>query len=545
MATPKTVLDLGRLVKQKYPGMYDDLSDFEVGKRTKEKYPDAYGDYRGGGVVDSIVQTTARPFLRLGANVINAAQAGVNAVRDARDVVQGNKTTTGRRFRTDDAVNFGRYFGNQIPVGQKDEGFIDFTLDGTRQGNFRDNLKDSVGTGLDAASTAVSFGGASNIAKTGLTGAIKQGALRGARDFGVAGFLGGTGQALQNEETVGQSLVEGAKSGAIGAGVGLLAGAAGPIAGAAKTAQLGRFSRNVDEVQKVLNPAGKYTPTEAEGLLARGKTQTRGRGIFKRDVPTTKPTQQQETLAQLVSEKKISSKNTPGENIVAIRREARIKDRDIDEIISRPELNKPFNGNTLNKVFEKVQTSAKENLTFVSETTEEKAYNEVLRIARQEISKHPYNNAGLRQGIKAFNKRMETILGKNIYSGAAESVGKARIEAAKDVRTALNDFLADNLITPPQGGRFPSGVKMGDKSVGGQFGEKSRVTAGEIYRMILREEAHLLSAADDIAYRGRTVFNKSRFKRFTGSATGRLLKTVGLGALGGGAIVGGVNSLID
>jgi hypothetical protein len=40
-----TILDLGRLVKSKYPGQYDDLSDYEVGQKVKAKYPTQYTDF--------------------------------------------------------------------------------------------------------------------------------------------------------------------------------------------------------------------------------------------------------------------------------------------------------------------------------------------------------------------------------------------------------------------------------------------------------------------------------------------------------------------
>lgn len=39
-----TIIDLGKKVKAKYPGTYDDLSDMELGKRVKAKYPE-YADF--------------------------------------------------------------------------------------------------------------------------------------------------------------------------------------------------------------------------------------------------------------------------------------------------------------------------------------------------------------------------------------------------------------------------------------------------------------------------------------------------------------------
>lgn len=44
-APPQTVEDLGKLVKSKYPGTYDSLSDVDVGTKVKTKYPDAYGHF--------------------------------------------------------------------------------------------------------------------------------------------------------------------------------------------------------------------------------------------------------------------------------------------------------------------------------------------------------------------------------------------------------------------------------------------------------------------------------------------------------------------
>jgi hypothetical protein len=42
---PETIFDLGKKVKAKYPGQYDDLADDEVGRRIKTKHPGAYDDF--------------------------------------------------------------------------------------------------------------------------------------------------------------------------------------------------------------------------------------------------------------------------------------------------------------------------------------------------------------------------------------------------------------------------------------------------------------------------------------------------------------------
>lgn len=48
-AGAQTVLDLGRMVKSKYPD-YADMSDLEVGRSVKAKYPNDYGDFSDVGV---------------------------------------------------------------------------------------------------------------------------------------------------------------------------------------------------------------------------------------------------------------------------------------------------------------------------------------------------------------------------------------------------------------------------------------------------------------------------------------------------------------
>jgi hypothetical protein len=41
----KTISDLGRRIKAKYPGEYDDLTDEEVGRKVRAKYPGEYDDF--------------------------------------------------------------------------------------------------------------------------------------------------------------------------------------------------------------------------------------------------------------------------------------------------------------------------------------------------------------------------------------------------------------------------------------------------------------------------------------------------------------------
>ena len=42
---PQTIVDLGKLVKSKYPGSYDDMADDQLGQMVKSKYPGSYDDF--------------------------------------------------------------------------------------------------------------------------------------------------------------------------------------------------------------------------------------------------------------------------------------------------------------------------------------------------------------------------------------------------------------------------------------------------------------------------------------------------------------------
>jgi len=298
------------------------------------------------------------------------------------------------------------------------------------------------------------------------------------------------------------------------------------------------FEDSITQAKKILNPTEKYTPTEIERMRQRGEIKTEGKGILKKDVANPNTTLQDETVAELVQQGKISTKNTPSQNIGVIKQEARINDANIDEIVNRPDLNKPFTKSTLNKVFNSVTDSAKKDLVFVSDTTEEKIYNAVLGVAKEEINNNPLNSAGLRKSIKAFNARMEEILGKDIYAGASESVGNARLQASKDVRKALNDFLADNLESPT----VKIDKNLANKKIVNTMPTRAeyntgKIQGGSVYRDQLQREARLLNAADEIAYRTRGTLGKTEIKQWF-DAHPNVKKAVKYGAGAVGAKIG-------
>lgn len=55
-----TLNDLGKKVKAKYPGQYDDMSDLEVGRRTLATYPEEYADFAGADTNRVVVRNHER-----------------------------------------------------------------------------------------------------------------------------------------------------------------------------------------------------------------------------------------------------------------------------------------------------------------------------------------------------------------------------------------------------------------------------------------------------------------------------------------------------
>jgi hypothetical protein len=300
-------------------------------------------------------------------------------------------------------------------------------------------------------------------------------------------------------ETVG-SLKEGAKD--------LITTAKGKVV----KPKLDVFDQSIQDAKTILNPSEYYSPSEKLLAQQKGNIKVVGEGPLKKEIIDIPPTLQDETVARLVSEGKISTQNMPSQNIAAIKQEVKALDSGIDEIVSRPELNKPFTTNTINKSLDNVYKGAKDNLTFVSKTVEDRAYMEVVDSAKREIAKFPQNSSGLRQAIKSFNAKMESLLGKDIYGGATESVGNARLQAVKDVRKNLNDFLATNLESPTITKSALAGENVGAKLPAKSTFDYGRQQAGSIYKNQLQQEAQLLNAVDELSFRASKNIDKTKLQ---------------------------------
>ncbi len=206
-----TIIDLGQKVKQKYPGVYDDLSDVEVGQKVKQKYPGSYDDFtdtpqtpQNKNIFRKVGEAVAQPFAKAGVQAYNLAEGTGKLL--AGDVQGANQSLEKKRILP--------FVGETAPVITGNE-------------SFGEQVKKTVGTGLDIGSTVATGGEAGalkDLAKQGLKQAIKKGAVMGAKVGAAAGGVGSAGIALESDKNAGEVIKDTATGAVTGGLFGFVAG---------------------------------------------------------------------------------------------------------------------------------------------------------------------------------------------------------------------------------------------------------------------------------------------------------------------------------
>lgn len=468
----------------------------------------------GGNIVRGIARLPARAALNL---------AGIaNATGGLSSAIQGDQEGIDASGRFDTKLKRGlksEYLGDLYPIGfgktKKGEYYDSFSARG---------LLDAIGAGAEGASYLVGGEGAIAGVKELGKGALKQAIKQTAKRESVAGFLQGAGsKAQERDATAGNIIGSGIGGGIIGAGLG--AGGAKILGstlfrGAVKSGKDATskvFNKSLENVYDILNPSGRIPAKKAGEILSSGKTETRGLGLFKRDIPQKEATPQLDRLMELEQQGIIGKNKTPGQNLQALGQEARRSHLAIQELTRRPEFNLPFSESEFSKPLNEVIERAKKNRVFISKSAEESAYNDVGSILLEEVNSGTKNTAGLIDSIASFNNRMEDIFGADIYygpNGEATTISKARLQAAKDFRKAAYDY-TEKLIA------------------------QNKTEAGKLYKSQLQREAQLLNARNEITHNSRVDFGKSRahigIERLLRNPTIRGASRAG-GLIGGGAV---------
>lgn len=188
--------------------------------------------------VGGIVRDIAKPFAQIG-----------NSVSQVIDTLEG-KAPTSEPFS-------GNYLGQ---VGRVGQGFD------PAQGITPENIKavkQSAGAGAEVASNFIGGGALPDIAETGLKGLLKKSIIKGAKEGAIVGGIQGTGQALEENKSLGGTLL-GAGTGTIGGTLfGGLLGSASPL-----TKLLGSGTQNTAErvVGTVMGPSTSLIEKEKQNL---------------------------------------------------------------------------------------------------------------------------------------------------------------------------------------------------------------------------------------------------------------------------------------
>jgi hypothetical protein len=219
-----TIVDLGKLVKAKYP-QYNDLSDYEVGKRVKAKYPTQYADFVDAP--DPEKTSTAK-------KVVNTAKAVGNALTSSEQALgRGLSTVFNKEAqKTADKVN--------AQSSQDQQAIIDAIrkqADPAKKQHLIDFLKQNWGVDYKAVEqgdinpafnmtpkqvAGAALGTALDVVSAGSYGKAAQGAQTGVRLTKAANTAARAAEAVDTAKTLttGQKALKAAKTIAQGAAQG-------------------------------------------------------------------------------------------------------------------------------------------------------------------------------------------------------------------------------------------------------------------------------------------------------------------------------------
>jgi hypothetical protein len=222
----------------------------------------------------------------------------------------------------------------------------------------------------------------------------------------------------------------------------------GELAGKAATGlEKGLAKQTFEEALDIIKP----TLTKAE----KQEALEAGRGIVANKILPRKfekisviPTAQEKEMANIVKEVVSKSKN-PIDNIEAISNEiAKQEGIKAGAIAGNDTI---FNNTQLRAVLNKAKEESQ--IVFGSDKTLQNSYNSVVDEMMRQANKETMNLSGLLQARKNFDKIIEQKFPGLLSNPIGDS---AKQNAVRDVRRAVNQFIADKL---PEGNEFKNALK--------------------------------------------------------------------------------------
>lgn len=412
---------------------------------------------KSNGLLKSIAGGIIKPFARLGTNVVQAGQT-----------IAGKPKT--QPFS-------GNFLGEVKPVGQTGRGF-------------GADVKDSIGVGLEVASTILPVGGGAKVAGQLGKGALLSATKTGAKIGTTSGGLQGVGSGLQENQGLIQTGLEGA-GGAIAGG--LLGGVLGGFStlAANRLAKVGALpKRNQEllrnEAREIVTPA-TATMSKLEKVAGiEGGRYVSPKSIFQKGM--LKMTEGEKEVADSVVGL-VRKKNSMEKNITNIATEIGNKSRKIDAMMEK-EVVAPISYEKLQDAILNVKSDAQ--FLFTKDASAESNYDAVVDLFKSKLVDSNFNLIQARREFdKEVNKRFPKLLSK-IGSGEVGDTGK--LWAVQDIRRMANDLAEESL------------------------------PAGNTLKADLRYISNLYKARRNIAKNNIADMDKTTWEKFWGSGKGRVLK---------------------
>lgn len=346
----------------------------------------------------------------------------------------------------------------------------------------------------------------------------------------------------------------------------------------------------------------KITPSLEQQAFNEGRVGKQGLITGAPIAPSASETKMAEAIQPMIDDGRITAaqaKSDPAAVKATINQEVHGINQGVKGLLNEPRFNVPFNGAQLDKYLQSAKSGNK--VLFGGDATLEKAYDTVIDEFKTYVKTK--NVAGLfdaRQEFDNFIRNKYPAVFKPNKLGVINPADNVKQNALLDIRTAANEMVADLLdsskiqsarkVFEPSTAKpliadaknfankadfiraakekmssykqagFPSGTVRKTQSMANTPNQyattadedlsdlwdiahtKIDSSAGDAYAAALRKETSLLRASENLSTKIRGITQKGKIQSFLDSPKGSLAKDLAKGALGGGAVIGGIGA---